>query len=124
MSTITLTRGDAQAVPATVDVTDILPDVLSKAWFTVKRRRVDTDEQAVIQKTITSSLTDQGQIDNVGATDVDGSLFFLLTPDDSNALDANILYYYDIKVLSSGGAPKILESGRVQAFESVTRVGA
>lgn len=124
MATIELTRGDASQQPASVDVSDILPDVLAKAWFTVKRRLVDTDAQAVIQKTITASLTVAGQIDQVGATNIDATMFFLLTAADTEALSDKVLYHYSIKALSSGGAAMTVDTGRLSATPEVTEASS
>ncbi len=118
-----ITRGDAYQIPRFVDIAEIDPETLSKAWFTVKRRLADADEDAVIQKSITTAVTDEGSIDNIGASSpmTDAHLFFLLTPDDTRALKVNHVYFYTIKVLSSGNAPKTIEGGRLQASEATTQ---
>ncbi len=114
-------QGDAFEQPCTVDVTDILPDVLSKAWFTVKRSILDSDVDAIFQKVITAVLSDDGQIDEVGSVTDEGHLIFLVTAANTNSLAAGVRYYYDIKALSSSGAAKVLEEGRIYCRASVTR---
>ncbi len=114
-------QGDARELPRTVVVDDIIPDTLSKAWFTVKRRLTDLDADAIIQKTITPIVSADGQIDNVGAADADGHLVFYLTAADTSSMAAGIRYFYDIKALSSGGAATVLEEGRIVARSPVTR---
>ncbi len=113
--------GEEFEVPRTVVVSDILPDTLAKAWFTVKRRIWDTDAVAVFQKTITTSLNGDGQITVIGATDVDAELYFLLSASDTALLDPNVLYFYDIKCLSSAGAPKVVEGGRLSINAAITQ---
>lgn len=126
MSTLTVTRGDADQVPAIVDISDILPDTLAKAWFTVKRRTVDSDAQAVIQKVITPTPSADGQIDNVGSASplTSATMYFLLTADETAALSDKVLYYYSIKALSLGGAPKTIESGRLRAAAEITQANS
>lgn len=93
---------------------------ITNAWFTVKRRISDTDAQAIFQKTITSSLTSAGQIDDTGADGTAHLLFYilaaetvLLTPDSS--------YRYDIQVKLSGGTISTPELGFITAFPQITR---
>lgn len=117
-------RGDSYQLPRTVTITDILPDNLSKAWLTVKRSIADSDEQAVFQKTVTTTLSEDGHIDEAGSESAAGHLYFLLTAADTNALAALLLYHYDIKVLSSGGATRVVESGRITASSAVTQASS
>ncbi len=117
-------RGDSYQLPRTVTISDILPENLAKAWFTVKRRIVDTDAQAILHKTITTVLSADGQIDEAGSAIADGHLYFLLTAADTNAMQALTLYYYDIKVLSSAGDAKVVESGRITSSASVTQASS
>ncbi len=117
-------QGDARELPRTVVVADILPDTLSKAWFTVKRRLTDSDADAIIQKTITAIVSLDGQIDNVGAADANGHLVFYLSAADTNSLAAGVRYFYDIKALSTGGAATVLEEGRITARSPVTRASS
>ena len=117
-------RGDSYQLPRTVTITDILPETLVKAWFTVKRRIVDSDDDAIIQKTITTVLSVDGQIDEGGTAIADGHMYFLLTATDTNAMAALNIYHYDIKVLSSAGDAKVVESGRITSSASVTQASS
>jgi hypothetical protein len=117
--------GTSKQIPRSLDVSDILPDTLAKVIFTVKLNSDDADEDAVIQKVITTDLdTDQGQIDEVGGENsagiIDAHFFILLSEDDTLELEPNIFYYYDIKVFSSAGAADVPEAGRILALPPIT----
>ncbi len=114
-------QGDAFEIPRTILVSDILPDTLSKAWFTVKRRQTDSDANAIFQKVITPTLASDGHIDEVGSDDENGHLYFIVTSTDTRSMAADIRYFYEVKVLSSGGYPKRMEEGRIMARAGVTQ---
>lgn len=117
-------RGDSYQLPRTVTITDILPNTLAKAWLTVKRSIADSDEQAVFQKVITPTESDDGHIDEVGSESAAGHMYFLLTAGDTSAMAALMLYHYDIKVLSSAGDARVVESGRITASAAVTQASS
>ncbi len=119
-SSIDVIQGVTRNLGYTIDVTDVLPDTLSKAWFTVKRARTDSDNDAVIQKTIIPSLTIEGQIDSVGSVSEDGHLAFLLTADDTRAIGVGTRYYYDVKVRSSSGRIDVVDNGRIFSRPGIT----
>src|SRR5215510_7731579 len=128
-STLDFVAGTSKKIPRTLDIADILPDTLEKAWLTVKRSLDDDDEGAVLQKTITLVLNEeQGQIENAGDEDADASFYFLLSSDETLALwtdnPDDVSYFYDIKVLSSSGASDVPERGRLNLIAPVTRVNA
>jgi hypothetical protein len=117
-----IVRGDSVKIPRSVDISGIAPDTLAKAWLTVKVNRDDADLAALIQKTITASATANGQIDVVGdgGAGISAHLYFQLSATDTNAMTAMVLYYYDIKAKSTGGATKVIESGRIKAGYPIT----
>ncbi len=117
-------RGDSVQIPRTVTITDILPNTLDKAWMTIKRRVSDSDAAAMLQKTITPVVSTDGHIDEVGSMSAAGHLYFLLTADDTNAMDPWRIYHYDIKVLSSGGHANTVEMGTITAAAAITQASS
>ncbi len=71
---------------------------ITTAWFMVKSRFTDTDDEALISKTITNANTaDQGWIEDVG-TDGDGLIRFYLTQAETAILTPLSEYQYSIKL--------------------------
>lgn len=93
--------------------------ILAKAWLTLKQYQDQTDEEAVIQKAITSDiLPGTGQITDTGADQV-ASITFQLSDADTNLLIAH-QYYYDIKVLTISGILRTVEKGTVLPQGQIT----
>lgn len=116
-----LVAGEDRELPRSIDLSSISPDTLDKAWLTIKESLDDSDDDAIVQKTITTVLSDDGQIDEPGTGDpLTAHLYFLLPSDDTLLLEADRYYFYDIKGLSSTGAKKVLEGGRIIVSPPVT----
>lgn len=91
---------------------------ISKAWLTVKLKEADADVAALIQLTITVSLTASGQITDASTPDI--TLFF----DVSRTLTGNakpMVYYFDIQVQNSAGAIHTLEKGSIRFIRRITQ---
>ena len=97
-----------------------------KAWFTLKRRRSDSDADAVIgPKEITTEADDAGQItDATSTTDLALALYFDLTHTETGALQAYRRYYYDVQILTTSGAIYTCELGSIVFLKGCTEVAA
>ncbi len=115
-----IVSGEDRELPRTIDMTPIDPDTLSKAWLTVKANEDDADVDAIFQKIITTALSADGQIDDSGSADLSAHLYFLIPSADTDLLTPGQYYFYDIKGLSSSGAKKVLEGGRMIANHPIT----
>lgn len=105
----------------------LVPDdtELAKAWLTIKRRPVDTDANAVVQKTITTTeVSGQGQITDSGAGDETAYLFFQLTAAETARLEPRRLYAIDVQVLTASGKKYTPLVGRVRPIAGVTKATA
>ena len=92
---------------------------LSQAWLTIKENSTQTDAQAIIQKSITSAATSQGQITDTGA-DTAGELLFYLIPLDTEKLDPCLIYEFDVKVKLSDGRYSTPEKGQITPVARIT----
>lgn len=91
------------------------------AWLTVKLYPEQADEDAALQKEITTDdEAGVGQIENAGAVDVDGELRFDLTQEDTTAL-GTVEYMHDIQIKLTSGKVFTLEKGTIQLTGDVTR---
>ena len=91
-------------------------DTLTKAWFTVKLRKEDSDADAVIQKEITTSdVSGTGHITDDATGDTEGAVRFDLEQADTVKLSGGAIYRYDIQVLTSAGAVYTPEIGKIIA---------
>lgn len=81
------------------NVSDI-PDntLVAEAYLTVKATPSTTDAEAEIFKTITSSVSGDGQIIDDGETDHSGILEFYIGPTDTEFLETDRYYYICAKV--------------------------
>lgn len=94
----------------------LLPAAISKAWFTVKTSKASTnDVTAVFQKTITTAnVPGQGVILDDGAGDGTAIVRFELTNANTVLLINEKAYYYDVQVLTIGGAIYTPELGIIK----------
>ncbi len=96
-------------------------ETVDEAWFTLKRRTTDADMNAAIQKHITPvAVIGQGIIINTSPESESAILQFNIAPDDWADVLGQVLYVYDIKVLTSGGAVDTFEFGDFVAEGQVT----
>ena len=104
-------------------VTD-LPAPIESAWLTFKRYPRQPDEEAILQKQITTvDVPGVGQIVVAGEPDVDGDLRFDLTPTDTMVLDTR-LRAYDIQIKLTTGKIYTIEKGTLQLTGDVTQTTA
>ena len=84
-----------QKIPAGEHLTD--------AWFTIKKRKDDDDTSSVIDKAITTTPSDVGQITDDGTTTPgQGAVKFFLTEADTLKLKENQKWYFSIKFKTDG----------------------
>lgn len=113
-------RGDKYTISRAVR---LQPGVeLQEAWLTVKADpSTEADAAAAFQKDITSANTaNVGWIEDIG-TDGYALMHFDMTDTDSLALTADVLYFYDIQILTTDGDIETIEIGSFIPIEQVTR---
>ena len=107
----------------TIDFERIVIDVpngqtIVTAWLTIKEHYDQTDDDAVIQKRVTTTTSASGYITNATNT---ATLVFQLSVSDTSALYANAEYVYDIQVKTNSDTISTLESGIITFNPQVTR---
>ncbi len=104
-------------------VTD-LEAPIEVAWLTVKRHPAQPDDEARLQKRITTAdVPGIGQIVVAGGIGVDGDLRFDLTPDDTAGLGTRRLVH-DIQIRLTTGKIYTIEKGTIQLVADVTKTTA
>jgi hypothetical protein len=105
------------------------PNLIAKAWMTVKARADDPDGFALFQAEI--DLTDQpqgrvlddgsgsGNPTTTGLASGTGRVQFVLTPDDTARIGTRTRKY-DIKVLLTDGTPLPAEKGTMRLHGQIT----
>lgn len=93
---------------------------ISKAWLTIKKRQTDADVDALIQKTITASLTDAGQITDASTASGSIALYFDLDTTDTDGMPTRKPCHYDIQIKTSDGDIHTLEMGTVTFVQGIT----
>lgn len=101
-------------------ITDIPEGItIVTAWLMVKRKYTDSDDKAIISKTITSGNTAGiGWIENTG-TSGEGTLRFYLTPLETAILNPLSEYPYSIKIKLSNGIVNTPEVGVIIATPAI-----
>lgn len=92
---------------------------LTKAWFTVKIAKTDADVAAVLQLTITTALTSQGQITDATGVAA-GALTFTATAAQTAAIGADTPRYYDVQIKDDLGQIATIEGGTITFEQGVT----
>lgn len=90
------------------------------AWFTVKKSHLDSDEDAILQKNITTVESEDGVIT---AADEDSypRIEFRLTPEETYLLSSNRKYRYDIQVSDEDNEHVYtLETGQIVGNPGIT----
>jgi hypothetical protein len=113
--------------PRPVDQADEMaaaPIEFPHAWLTIKRHPAQPDEEARLQKRITTAdVPGTGQVVTAGGPDVDGDLRFDLTPDDTVSLGTRRLVH-DIQLRLTTGKIYTIEKGTIQLVADVTKTTA
>lgn len=124
---LTILRGDSFSVSLTG-----LGSIAnrSKLWFTVKKRKISLDIDAVIQIEVTAGLVRLNGMDasarsSNGSITVDeeddGNITIALDEVETRALSEASGLYYDVQVLTTGGDVNTLTYGDLNVVLDVTR---
>ena len=97
-------------------------DTLAKAWMTIKILPTDADP-GLLQKTITSSLTADGQITDTGA-DTIGAVVFLIVPADGATIGIDVKRVFDIQVKTTAGKIFTAVKGTIILEQGITETTA
>ena len=101
-------------------VTELLAPI-EVAWLTVKHHPGQPDEDARLQKRITTTnAPGTGYITDTGGPDIDGDLRFDLTQADTANLGSR-KYVHDIQIRLTSGMVYTIEKGTVQLEADVTK---
>lgn len=93
---------------------------LEKCWLTVKEQYTQPDAEAVIKKSITTSVSTNGQITNAGATGT-AEFTFNLVSIDTEKLQSGKTYVIDIWIKLQNDEPSGIETGLIRPHAAVTR---
>ena len=97
------------------------PQVLSKAYFTIKESLDDADADALIQKEITSTASSQGQITTTGSSGGTAIGYFIITKDDYGDIVPGRDYYFDIQPINDSGSLYTPIAGWITFKQGATR---
>lgn len=98
---------------------------ITKGYLTIKRRaKDDTDAEAVIQKSITTSEQMSGKIVDNDTTGGTIQLYFDLSNADTALLTPLIPYHYDVQVITIGNAVYTCEKGVIVMQQGVTEASS
>lgn len=104
-------------------VTDLVAPI-EVAWLTVKHHPAQRDEEARLQKRITTAdVPGSGQVVEAGGSDTDGDLRFDLTQADT-ALLGTKRFIHDIQIRLTTGKVYTIEKGTIQLVADVTKTTA
>lgn len=96
-------------------------NIISQGWLTVKKKEKDSDAAALIQKSITTAATADGQITDADTAGGSIGMYFDLTDSETGSAKAGIDYVYDIQVKTSTGGLHTLEKGTISFIKQVTQ---
>jgi hypothetical protein len=118
VSSMTATRGDTNRYTLTISRSGarISFDDIDQCWFTVKRAHADSDDDALIQKTVGDGITPADQ----GEAATEGQAELVLAPADTASLSPTTIYYYDVQILESTVVTTV-DSGTFTVSADVTR---
>ena len=113
--------GDDKPVVRTYKLSVPADTTISKAWVTVKRRESDADASALLQFTITTSATANGQITDANTVGGSIGLTFWLSKAFTKTLKAGAAYYYDVQLETFEGKLLTVEKGTFTPVQEVTK---
>ncbi len=100
-----------RGIPSTLTIT--------KSWFTVKTNATDVDASAVLQLSVTSTLTSSGQVTDTGS-DGTGAVRFTVAPSQTLLLTPGFSYYFDIQILLSDSGLYTISKGSIKGLQQIT----
>jgi len=104
-------------------VTDLVAPI-EVAWLTVKFHHGQPDDEARLQKRITTSdIAGTGQVVEAGSAETDGDLRFDLTPADTESLGTR-RFVHDIQIRLTTGKVYTIEKGTIHLVADVTKTTA
>ena len=114
-------RGDKFAIRRRIKLA--LGTTIDEAWLTVKTALGDTDASAIFQKKITNSDSPgTGHIEDTGSSTGTAVVRFDVVTVDSETMNANQEYFYDIQVkVATTNDIHTVESGKQVATDQATR---
>jgi hypothetical protein len=113
----TLTRGNDVTLKFTVKTTVDL----TSAKFTIKRKFSNEDSAAAVAKLVTTSLTADGQITDVGGADDLALVQIILSKTDTNAVQAKLDYVWDLEVFDATVKATTPVGGKIIMHERVRK---
>lgn len=117
-SIITTSAGSAIIIRRTIPIIQGT-GTAEKCWFTVKSNVTHPDAQAVIKKSITTTLTSSGHISDSGAG---GSAVFSfeINAVDGAKLEAGKMYFFDIWMKTTLKDPTKVDGGVITVERAIT----
>ena len=91
------------------------------AYFTLKADPTDNDADALLQKRITQIAQASGQITQVPANNL---LFHIYAGDFPYTVNAGTEYYWDVRIVTTGGITWTVATGMVQFIQNSTQTDA
>ena len=92
---------------------------ISKGYITIKTNQTDVDASAVLQLSITSTLSASGQITDTGA-DGTGAVRFTLSPANTLLLTPGTSYFFDIELIMSDAGIFTISKGTIKGLQQIT----
>jgi hypothetical protein len=114
-----LVIGDTKRITRTY--TDLpTGSTITTAYMTVKKRDTFADAAAVVQKSITATVSSAGQVTDATTTGGSIAMYFNMSKTETANFVAGIAYVYDIQVVLSGGEVHTMERGTMTWIRSIT----
>ena len=114
-----IVRGDTRRIQRTFTSLPV-GYTISAAWLSIKSRFRDTDNAALIRKSITTTNSQDGQITDSSTSDGSITLRFDLTSNETMLATAGVEYLYDIQVRTTSGEIHTLAVGTINFHDGVT----
>lgn len=93
---------------------------ITKVYLTIKAKEADLDAAAILQISITGSLTSAGQITDASTSDGSISFNLIVSAAQSAPLTPKKNYYYDFQGIASDAAIYTFEKGRIKLVKGIT----
>lgn len=128
MSAIALVRddgerfvvGDDAEILCTITLVPVGQEI-TKAWFTLKRRKTDADVAALVQKAVTATdVPGTGQITDTGLADQTAAVRFDIPAVNSTAIPSGRAWPWDVQIKLTGGKIVTIAHGTMTWQEQIT----